>query len=772
MSQTGSAGVVTPRRNPRRGAAVPQDGSSTRPPAPSPSPRVTRSATRRVQYITDASSDHDVDLSDEGSFSDDSRDGLFRRPRQTPSGPTVASTRERRYQPGTPTVRGGRRLGNRAGQASQGPVTPTPKKRRPFKFGSTGRLKKNTLDPNPKPAWPTSGVIPPWNTLEWTTLVQIFEYAAYPADTRTNVRWLLAAGLTCKAFLSPAMKALYRCPTPQIISMSMGAKFAALMRDLAADPATALARGDHRRTMVESLVIEASSLPTSQTRNFDVAELILSLPHLTDVELYHEFDLPPYRKLDLKAKRWIFPPAVLDALRDAGLGDNTLRLKSWKWSQRMMQPDLLQQLSTIHSWNTFSQLRKLSFVNFQVPSLPENLDPSDPEVFERDKNHINLIASSLEPVLSLRHLVMESSTIVDGQFLSLLPKTLEHLEIVNCWELTAEMLSEYLMTHGRPLRRLTLNHNLSLNLSFLPFLGQCCPALQELSMDLLTYNHHEYLNDSDPMYERLLTVTDVPDWPEALEIIDLEQLAKWDADTAEMFFQSLVDQAPKLSKLRHLAVKAMLDVPWRQRSQFRDKWVRKLKKVFLRKTKKPRDYHSLIQWPLDGDQLQEASARPFNTAARGESPTRRSGRIATHAPPSCPRSTEPKGNKRKRKRVHTRVARDLRKPKRAHFSYRDPDTDEELDVGDDSDENDQDELHREQASSPLSSCPVTPASSEDEVTFQHGLCDIVNIRFDNQKPREFQWGAEDFLDDDMPESDDAEWTSDRNQEDDSDTYAW
>ncbi|PSR83121.1 hypothetical protein BD289DRAFT_370386 [Coniella lustricola] len=757
MSQTGSAGVVTPRRNPRRGGALHQDGPSTRQPAPSPTPRVTRSATRRLHYITDASSDDALDFSDEDSLSDDARDGLFRKPRQTPSVPTVASTRERRSQPGPPTAQGGRRRAQRPGQPSQGPTTPTPKKRRPFKFGYIGRARKTALDHTPQPAWPTSGVIPPWQSLEWTILVQIFEYAAYPANTRSNVRWLLAAGLTCKAFLGPAMKALYRCPMPQIISMNMGVKFASLMRDLAANRAAALACGDHRRTMVESLVIEASSLPNSQSRNFDVAELIMSLPHLNHVELYHELDLPPYRQLDLKAKKWIFPKAVLDALRDAGRGDTALRLKSWKWSQRMMQQDLLHQLPTIHGWDTFSQLRKLCFVNFQVPSLGDSRDPSEPEVYEQDKNYINLIASSLEPVVSLRHLVMESSTIVDGQFLSLLPKTLEHLEIVNCWEVTAEMLSEYLMTHGRTLRRLTLNHNQSLNLSFLPYLGECCPMLQELSMDLLTFNHHEYYKDSDPLYDKLLTVADVPNWPETLEIINLEQLAKWDADTAEMFFQSLIDQAPKLLRLRYLAVKAMLDVPWRQRSQFRDKWVRKLKKVFLRKAQKPRNYHSLIQWPFDRVQPEEESVQLSNNAA--------------YEGPSARRSTRaPKDNKRKR--IHTRVARDLRKPKRARISYRDPDTDEELGFGDDSDDNDHDELQQESVSSPLSSCPVTPVSSDDESAFEHGLCDVVNIRFDNQKPREFQWGAEDFLDDDMQESDDAEWTSERNVDDDSDTYAW
>lgn len=714
--------------------------------------------------------DDSSDAGDEDSSSDGS-DGAFRRPRQSRPIQTVASTRERRYRPGA--AHGSRRRRQAPISANTGLTTPKKRALRPVKPG--GAKKKSPIREDPKPDWPTSGVIPPWKTLEWTILVQIFEYAAHPLDTRSNVRWLLHAGLTCKAFLSPALKALYKCAMPQLISLNMSNKFAGLVRELTADAAAALTRQDHRRTMVESLVVEVSSLPHSQNRNtFDIAELVLSLPSLSYVELYHDFDLPPYRKLDLKNKKWVYTPELLSALKVAGDAETAVRLKTWKWSERMMGPGLLGELSTIHSWRTFSQLRTLSFVNFQVPSLKDNKDPNDPDVFEADKDYIGLVAATLASVTGLKHLIMESSTVVDGQFMSLLPKTIEHLEIVNCWELTADMLSDYLITHGGPMRRLTLHHNQSLNLSFLPFLGQHCPQLRELSMDLLTYNHHEYYKDSDPIYETLLTVSDVPQWPQTLEVIDLAQLAKWDADTAEMFFQSFVDQAPNLPRLRHLAVKAMLDVPWRQRSEFRDKWVKKLKSVFLRKTRKPQAYHSLIQWPLDGEKQrakQEAGSLKADQDSDA-SPIRRSTRIASHVfRPAPPPITDNKDNKRKRKRSFNTTTRDLRKPKRINISYRDPDTDEDLELLEDSEDSNRDELATDPT--PLSSPPASPASIDDEgEPFIHGLCDVVNIRFDNQKPREFQWGAEDFLDEETHESDDAEWTSDRELDDDSVTYAW
>lgn len=556
----------------------------------------------------------------------------------------------------------------------------------------------------------------------------------------------------------------------------MANKFAALVHHLTATAAAALAREDHRRTMVESLVISVASLSPSQTRVFDIAELVLSLPSLSHLELYHEFDLPPYRQLDNKKKRWTYSQSLLDALKLAGEAESAVRLKSWKWSERLIERDVLppEGLKNVHEWVTFSQLRKVSFVNFQVPSLRDNKDPDDPVVFEADKNYITYISESLRPLESLRHLVMESSTVVDGQFLSLLPKTIEHLEVVNCWELNADMLSEYLLTHGRNLRRLILHHNQSLNLQFLPSLGTSCPQLRELSMDLNYFKHHEYYKDSDPNYEHLLTADEIPSWPKTIEVLDLEQLANWDAATAEMFFRSLVDQAPEMPNLRCLAIKAMLDVPWRQRCEFRDKWVGKLRRVFLRKQTKPRPYHSLIQWPslrqeIIGQEDPQLGAEHEGTGTAGvpatDAPARRSTRLASNVAPPPPTKGRQVDIKRKRMRSAT-LTRDLRKPKRANISYRDPDTDEDLEL----ERTEESEGDETQDPSPPSTPPESPSRADEP--FIHGLCDIVNIRFDNQKPVEIQYSAEDFLDEGDNESQDDDWTSDREIDDDSDVYAW
>lgn len=780
MDRRSRAGVLTPRRNPPR-AATRHNGASTRPGPPNG--RVTRSVARRR---SDSNADPDAS-NDSSDFGDDEEDESAAE-NYTHSFPlrsrllqTVASTRERRrptvHRP-SPYINQSFTVTKAAPPAAPRKTPSTPKKKTKTVAG-VGSARKSPATSSVKlPPWPTSKVIPPWECLEWTILVQIFDYAAHPLDSKTNVRWLLSAGLTCKAFLEPALKTLYRCPTAQTISMNMANKFASLMRELAVTAPDAEHRGDYRRPMVESLIVNVTSLPSqaqsqsqSQSRSFDVAELISILPSLSHVELYHEFDLPPYRKLDVKAtKKWTYTPELLHAIEAAGDSNNAVRLKAWKWSGRMMSLDLLAQLRDIHKWSTFSSLRNVSLVNFQVPSLRTNEDPSSPDVFEKDKNYIGLVAASLESVPKLKHLVLESSTIVDEQFLSLLPKTVEYLEIINCWELTSEMLSEYLLTHGRTLRRLTLNHNQSLNLSFLPLLAQCCPELRELHMDLLLFSQDEYNNDKEPIYDTLMTVHDVPSWPATLEVVELEQLAKWDLETAEMFFQSFVDQAPNLPNLRHLAVKAMLDVPWRQRSEFRDKWVSKLKRVFLRKPKGPKPYHSLVQWPTMGGGSVVREGRLAESSEDELLPARRSTRIATQVEiPAPPLTEETPNNERKRRRAST-LTRDLRDRKRAHVSYRDPDTDEDLGLTEPEESDDEDPLVA-QGSLPVTSVPASPSPEIETEFFVQGLCDVVNILLDNQKPRELQWGIEDFLDEESHESQDGEWTSDERYED-SDGYAW
>src|SRR3569833_1032564 len=478
-------------------------------------------------------------------------------------------------------------------------------------------------------------------------------------------------------------------------------------------------------------------------RPADLPGLIINCPRLSELNICHYKDMSPYRQLDDNL-RWVYPKALFDGLSMPTSSWPTIRLRSWLWSARMMGKDewSFADIKRIHLLPTFSVLRKIVLVNYQRPSLRAP-DDSDPQVIDQDKRYVEVLASLLDVLPDLKHLVMESSTAANEMLLPLLPKTLQHLELINCWDVTADHFADYLLSHGRKLRHLTLHHNQSLSLSFLPVLRDSCPELQSLRMNLTYYKHHEFYKDSNPMYDTLLAADEVPTWPSPLRVIELEHLRQWDAEAAEVFFQSLVDGAPRLPMLRHLAIKANLNIPWRQRSEMRDKWVARLGKVFKRQSAAPRPARTLQAARCEDDHPPPPTKRPQRNG-KDTRPERRSGRIASLVP-----GTSPPANG---------VPRHPRKPGRGVVSYKEPDSDEEID----DDEEDGDGTSDDEDSH---------ASTISEATgLVQRLCDIVAIRFDNQKPTEMQYGMDDFLDSDHANSDD-EWAGDDDGLEGTD-YAW
>lgn len=95
------------------------------------------------------------------------------------------------------------------------------------------------------------------------------------------------------------------------------------------------------------------------------------------------------------------------------------------------------------------------------------------------------------------------------------------------------------------------------------------------------------------------------------------------------------------------------------------------------------------------------------------------------------------------------------------MSYAEPDTDEDLG------EDEEDDVDDEIQSPATEAGPSCPAAEED--SFVQGMCDVVDIRFDNQKPVELQWHMEDFLDSEADDPTDDDWDGDRDVDDD---YAW
>ncbi|KJR87363.1 uncharacterized protein SPSK_01462 [Sporothrix schenckii 1099-18] len=638
---------------------------------------------------------------------------------------------------------------------------------------------------------------PPWSTLPYLVLSSIFSYGAAPLDNITSVRWLLAASRTCRGFTEPALRALYE--SPPMLTMNMAHN---LVDHLAKDPSTTLF--DYRQK-VKALKIDVGSLASRvyKGRHLDIPRLVSYCPRLVDLDLYHYKDMPPYRE-QTENLRWTYPDGLFEALGavqpamtnttvdSSGHGDpqeegssasmaplaqaavpTAIRLKSWRWNQRLMGRDLdLDRVRTLHLSPTFAGLCKISLVNYQRPSLNAR-NAEDPEVIEADRQQAVDFAGLLNALPNLTHLAVESSTAANDLILPLLPKTLQHLELVNCWDVTADQFAEYLVTHGQELRQLTLHYNQSLSLSFLSVLGTACPQLQALRMNLTYYSHHAFYNDSNPMYDTLLTADEVPAWPASIEVIELEHLRKWEPAAAEVFFQSLVDSAPHVPQLRVLAIKAMLDIPWRQRCEMRDRWEATLDRVFKRRTTAPEPASSLAYYTKPQKHVSPRSkAKARHSDAE---PSRRSHRIATHV-----------SNPSSRASSTTRGLRHMAPTGR--MSYREPDTDEDIPSSDEDDEDKDESVGKhtwdekgkgvEQASREnsdhetdkmdISGGEGSSSGLKRTRPFVHGMCDVVDIRIDNQKPGEIQYRMVDFLDSDDSNSDD-EWTGDGPEAND---YAW
>lgn len=462
---------------------------------------------------------------------------------------------------------------------------------------NTKKRKSNHSTPKPSDEADlisSSTIIPKWQSLPYQVLAQVFRYATYPLyDEYTfqplpSGRWLLNVARLCRGFAEPAFTVLYT--TPPLVPMVQAHRLCDLLK---ADPRPMTYK---YRQKVESLHIDVgqtAAYSLSGSGLLDLYGLIKDLPRLTDLEFYHQLDMAPYRTLDQKIK-WTYPEAIFDALEyvdpaaDPNRGDKTsvCQLRSWRWSSRL-GGNLwsLDQIPSIHLKPSFASLRKVAFVNYQVPFVKKD---------QEDPKHENMLAAALDNLKHLEHLVLDCSTLVNYKLLPMLPKMLRHLELINCWEIVAEDFAPFLLTHGSQLRCLTLNHNQSLSLSFLPVLGDACPKLQVLRVNLTYFDLHATYHDSEPQYKQLLLATEVPKWPSTLQIIELVQMRKWETEAAEMFFQSLLDSAGNLPDLRKLSIQAILNIGWRDRASFRDKWVGSLARVFKRLSKPPR-YHPTVR---------------------------------------------------------------------------------------------------------------------------------------------------------------------------------
>ncbi|KAF4872844.1 hypothetical protein CGCSCA1_v008025 [Colletotrichum siamense] len=631
--------------------------------------------------------------------------------------------------------------------AMKSPPTSSPAKRRrgrpsKKKAGRPPKINATLAGKTPPSASEIdNSIIPNWldPRMEHAIWVQVFRYAAISGEEEDvqDINWLLATARVCRDFVEPALTVLYRRPP-----VKDEVKAQRLAELLEKPPSmTAI----NYRAKIEALHIDVRLV--SLQNHTPATSLMQSLPRLSEVLLSHGYDQAPYRKLKEQIK-WTYPADLWKAFEpsptaddEAGAKTSITRLQSWQWSSRLMDKDWegsLVRMKEVHQTPSFTSLRKIKLVNYQLPSVRLDKDPDDdPELVAEDERSMKLLAESLTVLENLEHLVFESSTIVCTAFLPLLPIKLKRLELVNCAEVTADNLGEFLISNGHQLEALVLNHNRSLSLAFLTVLGTACPHLQELRANFKYFSLLETVDDNEPFYDHLLLSDQVPSWPPALETLHLENLRNWDMNTAKMFLHSLIDSASVLPMLRYLSIKAMLDIPWRERSDFRKSWQEKFEKVFLRPITDPEPNFSL-RMPAD-DEAAPAKRRPRK--APGE-PTRRSNRVVPDAPGRSSRGSS--------------SSRGLRTNKQKPKSYREPDSDE----FDSEDGDDADETVEESEDGSEQDTKETGDAAISDGTFVQGLCTFVDINIDNQKPREHQYGMEDFLNDERDFETDDEWNGD------------
>lgn len=537
----------------------------------------------------------------------------------------------------------------------------------------------------------SSGVIPPWQTLPYHILFDIFLRASYPlvneqGGTRhSSVQWLVNVSLLCRAFHEPALAALYNCPPLIPDAKSHG------LLSLVSTPQESLSTNYVNKIRELDIDVEPLLLYKSGPTlgYFDLAKLVEKTPQVKRLRLYHTDDhvtgLPPWQ---IPYSKWTYPEALFSAI-----SQSSIRLRSWDWNSRFLETEtLIPLMMAKHLEPAFSGLRELKLLHVSEKEDPDANDEAEV-----------VLATALKELPELRRLEFFECSIVNEHLLPILPSCLTSLSINNCANVSTLNLSAFLSTHGQTLRELSLCHNRHLSLSFIVGLSQTCPQLEKFKVDISMYDRSSY-HDVEPHFRELLSRSEVPTWPATLQDIEMHQLSKWDGVAAEVFFTSLIDAAPELRNLRRLVINAILKIGWRDRASFREKWQGRLERVFLRRSAPPDPNLYTIPRPAQGVITHQHEIAADDVESQLDAPA--SG-------PSTP-------SKRKSARIAQRKFSEIE------------------DNGD------------------FSPSGRAVSDVEDDKSLpRQGMCDVVMVRIDNQRPTETQFNEQDFLDDEL--SGDEDW---------------
>jgi hypothetical protein len=431
--------------------------------------------------------------------------------------------------------------------------------------------------------------IPPWTTLPYHILFSIFLRASYPLiDDRLAIphpssKWLVDVALLCRAFVEPALAALYH--TPVLIPPWKAHRLVNLL----SQPQDSLTINYANK--VQELLVDVRLVLTYKSGPilgyFDLAKLIEKVPHIKTLRLYHRHDGIAPLMLSNHTPRWTYPDSIFETLKRCNV-----RLHAFDWNARFMDPaGLMALMLSRHLEAPFQTVRDVRL--FQIPS-DDRAAETEEEIEQLTETRL---AAALKELPELRRLSFTDCTVVNELLLPKLPTALTSLTIDNCDEISSHTFNPFLASHGSQLRELVLKHNRHLNLSFIVGLVESCPNLERLSVDFIMHNWPPYYNGT-PHFENLLKPGEVPTWPKTLQEIEMLQLRNWDKGRAAAFFGSLVEAAPDLKDLRRIVITATLQMGWQDRASFRKRWIKKIERTFLRRDE-PRKSVSVEPGPDD-----------------------------------------------------------------------------------------------------------------------------------------------------------------------------
>ena len=618
-----------------------------------------------------------------------------------------------------------------------------------------------------------SGKTMPWPTLPYHILLAIFDYASRPLVNDTlqptpSIHWLYSVALCCKAFAEPALSALYY--SPPLYPPSRAHR---LLSHLAAHKDTSTFNYGAKIKYIDMEAYSTMLRKYVGCDPLDLGALVSLTPQLRGIALNLYSDNLAWRRSgrsrSVAGSKAVYQQSIATALQES-----KIMLRKWTWNHSLARQSHsefpLAQMKEIHMMPPFQTIQSLTLVNY----------PAGP--IEKGRPYEDTLAEAINLLPKLTDLHFHLSTVND-RLLSKLPHKLQTLEIVECPVLKSSSLDGFLAAKGKNIRQLILDHNQSLNLSFLTGLAQSCPRLELLKADLRYFGTLNATRDTDPKYDAVLLDGERPTWPVTLRTLEVFHLRKWSLQTAELFFSSLTESSEMLPDLRQVRIKASLDESgWRERIAFRDSWTEKLRRVFFRRSPPPNPHlksisafktfksQQKVKRPLRQEKRKTLTrSTAFNLhkdntvqASRTDTAPRPTDKDATESDSDTPlvqvrRSTRAKTQP---DNIYNTLSdssplRPSRNPRRRRRRKGSDDSSSEDSAIDDDGWLEPDTQR-------------TSVDREVELYIQ-GLCDVVDVLIDNLRPTEEQLREDDFLDEEA--SGDEDWNGDDDMPGDN-GYAW